>query len=428
MSASVTPPPFTTSVTTTTSPATSQATITTSPATPPATITTDPASPCFERVLLSSQQGIDCQAFVLTASDMGLPSTTAIRVEQTLLVGGKQQGSRLITLTVGDKVLRIIPTRGMAILDASRNGVRFGWDSPVTEVVHPQFVNQEASGGIGWLDGFNEMLVRCGYQWAGHPGQDGDEFLTLHGRIQNTPADEIILRVEQHAPYRVSLCGRVDEKRFKFTNFELHTELSLTPDEPWIHIQDRLLNKGSYAREYQAIYHNNFGTPVLEAGARLYVPVAELSPFNEYAASGLADWNRIPAPSAGFDEMVFNIRPLADEEGFSHALLHNADGKRGIEVSYHTSTLPVLTLWKNTDTPEQGYVVGIEPGTSFAYNRSYQRLLGLVPTIGAGESRKFSVRFGLLTAEAEVSNSRERIEALQGKQVAEIHPAPLVRR
>jgi hypothetical protein len=412
MPASVTTTPFTPSVTTTTS---------------PAAITAAPASPCFEQVLLSSQQGIDCQAFVLTATDMGLPATVAIRVEQTLLMGGKQQGSRLITLTVGDKVLRIVPTRGMAILDASRHGVRFGWDSPVTEVVHPQFVNQEASGGIGWLDGFNEMLVRCGYQWAGHPGQDGDEFLTLHGRIQNTPADEVIMRVEQQAPYRVSLCGRVDEKRFKFTNFELHTELSLTPGEPWIHIQDRLLNKGSYAREYQAIYHNNFGTPVLEAGARVYIPVAELSPFNEYAASGLADWNRMPAASAGFDEMVFNIRPLADEQGFSHALLQNADGKRGIEVSYHTSTLPVLTLWKNTDTTEQGYVVGIEPGTSFAYNRSYQRPLGLVPTIGAGESRRFSVRFGLLTGETEVSRSRERIEALQDKQVADIHSDPLLR-
>ena len=304
----------------------------------------------FQLVLLSHQQHIDVGNLSLNAELMGLPKDVPIHVQQTCLMGGKQTGSRLITLTVGDSVVRVVPTRGMAVLDVVRNGVRFGWDSPVKEVVHPSFVNQEASGGLGWLDGFNEMIVRCGYQWAGHPGQDGDEFLTLHGRIQNTPADEVILEVEQVPPYRVTLRGRVDEKRFKFTNFELQTALSLTPDEPYLLVEDTLTNKGSYPREYQAIYHNNFAQPILEDGAQLHVPMAELSPFNDYAAGGLSDWNQMPAPTQDFDEMVFNIRPISDEKGFSHALLHNANASCGIEVSYQTDTLPVLTIWKNTDT------------------------------------------------------------------------------
>ena len=386
----------------------------------------------FQLVLLSNQQHIDVGNVSLSAELMGLPKDIPISVQQTCLMGGKQAGSRLITLTVGDSVVRVVPTRGMAVLDVLRKDktgkdVRFGWDSPVKEVVHPSFINQEASGGIGWLDGFNEMVVRCGYQWAGHPGQDGDEFLTLHGRIQNTPADEVVLEVEQVPPYRVSLRGRVDEKRFKFTNFELHTVLSLAPDEPYLLVEDTLVNKGSYPREYQAIYHNNFAQPILENGAQLHVPVAELSPFNDYAAGGLNDWNQMPAPTQDFDEMVFNIRPLSDEKGFSHALLHNANASHGIEVSYQTDTLPVLTVWKNTDTLEQGYVVGIEPGTSFAYNRSYQRGLGLVPTIAAGESKHFVVRFGLLTNEDQVQASMANIAQLQGTQTAQILPTPIVR-
>ncbi len=386
----------------------------------------------FQLVLLSNQQHIDVGNVSLSAELMGLPKDIPISVQQTCLMGGKQAGSRLITLTVGDSVVRVVPTRGMAVLDVLRKDktgkdVRFGWDSPVKEVVHPSFINQEASGGIGWLDGFNEMVVRCGYQWAGHPGQDGDEFLTLHGRIQNTPADEVVLEVEQVPPYRVSLRGRVDEKRFKFTNFELHTVLSLAPDEPYLLVEDTLVNKGSYPREYQAIYHNNFAQPILENGAQLHVPVAELSPFNDYAAGGLNDWNQMPAPTQDFDEMVFNIRPLSDEKGFSHALLHNANASHGIEVSYQTDTLPVLTVWKNTDTLEQGYVVGIEPGTSFAYNRFYQRGLGLVPTIAAGESKHFVVRFGLLTNEDQVQASMANIAQLQGTQTAQILPTPIVR-
>ncbi len=380
----------------------------------------------FQLVLLSQKQQVDVANLSLNAELMGLPKEIPIQVEQTCLVGGKQAGSRVIRLTVGDTVVRVVPTRGMAILEATRHGVRFGWDSPVKEVVHPSFINQEASGGLGWLDGFNEMLVRCGYQWAGHPGQDGDEFLTLHGRIQNTPADEVVLEVEQVPPYRVTLRGRVDEKRFKFTNFELHTELSLTPDQAYLDIKDRLVNKGSYPREYQAIYHNNFAQPILEEGARLHVPVAELSPFNDYAANGLKDWSEMPAPTTDFDEMVFNIRPLSDSDGLSYALMQNAQANQGIEVCYSTDTLPLLTVWKNTDSLEQGYVVGIEPGTSFAYNRAYQRPLGLVPTIEAGESKQFVVRFGLFTSEKEVTESRLRIEQLQAQTSPQVLSKPVV--
>jgi len=46
----------------------------------------------------------------------------------------------------------------------------------------------------------------------------------------------------------------------------LQTALSLTPDEPYLLVEDTLTNKGSYPREYQAIYHNNFAQPILEKG------------------------------------------------------------------------------------------------------------------------------------------------------------------
>lgn len=367
----------------------------------------------FRFTFTSHAQHTDLSSAHLTAEDMGLPADINIECKLQTLRGGKQQGSKLITLTVGDKTLRVVPTRAMAILDATRGELRYGWDSPVKEVVHPSFINQEASGGLGWLDGFNEMVARCGYQWAGHPGEDNGEMLTLHGRIQNTPADDVVLIVEQEPPYRVTLKGRVDEKRFKFTNFEVHTELSLTPDEPYIHIKDTLHNLSNYDNTYQAIYHNNFGSPILEQGATLHVAGTQVSPFNEYAIQGLHEWDQMPAPTEGFDEMVFNVLALEDEDGMSHALMKNAAGDAAIEVSWSNSTLPVLTIWKNTDTLEQGYVVGIEPGTSFAYNRTHQRDLGLVPTIKGKSSKTFHVRFGLLTDNEAIDASQAKIEAIQ---------------
>jgi hypothetical protein len=379
-----------------------------------------------EITLLSHTKGVDLGSFSLTASDLGLPASVPINAEQVELVGGKQQGSRVITLTVGEVTVRVVPTRAMAILEATHDGVRFGWNSPVKEVVHPWFIEQESAGGLGWLDGFNEMLVRCGYQWAGHPGVDNGQLLTLHGRIQNTPADEVVLKVDTQPPYRVRLSGRVDEKRFKFTNYEVHTELALALDDPRIQITDRLKNLSHYENEYQAIYHNNFGRPILEAGARLHIPCKKISPFNAYAAQGLDQWSTMPAPTEGFDEQVFNIEPISDDTGVSYALMENADQSKGIEVAYDTSTLPVLTVWKNTDTEDQGYVVGLEPGTSYAYNRRYQRPLGLVPKLAGKSDVVFRVSFGLLTHAEEVAHARQRIQALQERHPAEVLMTPLV--
>ncbi len=376
--------------------------------------------------ILNSSKKIDQTNFSLTNTDMGLPADIPISIEQECLVGGKQVGSRLITLCIGNMTIRIVPTRAMAILDVTRNNQRFGWDSPVKEIVHPQFINQEASGGIGWLDGFNEMLVRCGYQWSGHPGQDGDEFLTLHGRIQNTPADNIVLSVEQKAPYRVTLSGSVSEKRFKFTDYEVNTSISLTLDSPYIDIVDTLTNNSSYDNTYQSIYHNNFGQPILEEGSKIHIAIAEISPFNQYATQGLDQWQSIKKPTKHFDEMVYNIRPLKNDDGTCFSLLENANKDTGVEVAWQYATLPVFTLWKNTDTVEQGYVVGLEPGTSFAYNRSHQHALGLVPTIKAKESVQFSVRFGLFTSASEVDASRNNIKQLQSTQSPVIQSSPPV--
>jgi Domain of unknown function (DUF4432) len=50
--------------------------------------------------------------------------------------------------------------------------------------------------------------------------------------------------------------------------------------------------------------------------------------------------------------------------------IFNAAGNLGVSVAFNIQQLPVFSLWKNTDTLVQGYVTGLEPGTSFAYNRS----------------------------------------------------------
>ncbi len=65
--------------------------------------------------------------------------------------------------------------------------MRIGWRSPVSEVVNPEFIELNWRGGLGWLEGFSEMVTRCGYEWVGHPSMDNGVLLPLHGLAANIP-------------------------------------------------------------------------------------------------------------------------------------------------------------------------------------------------------------------------------------------------
>jgi Domain of unknown function (DUF4432) len=98
--------------------------------------------------------------------------------------------------------------------------------------------------------------------------------------------------------------------------------------------------------------------------------------------------------------------------------------KRG--VAFNIQQLPVFSLWKNTDTPVQGYVTGLEPGTSFAYNRSYQRALQRVPTIGSKEQRDFDITYTLLADKSAVDKALQQVKSILHERSTEVREKPLV--
>ncbi|MCF9000077.1 DUF4432 family protein [Acinetobacter nectaris] len=56
---------------------------------------------------------------------------------------------------------------------------------------------------------------------------------------------------------------------------------------------------------------------------KFLAPVSEVSPFNDYAKKGLKDWTTYLGPTKDFDEMVFNLKPLSDQNGNTIAALVN---------------------------------------------------------------------------------------------------------
>ncbi|RCS69122.1 aldose 1-epimerase family protein [Vibrio casei] len=373
-----------------------------------------------EFVLTDSTKGTDVGDWQVSNSSLGLKSDDHFSVEKRRLHGGKQLGVDVIIVNNGELTVTLVPTRGMGILHVERDGERIlGWDSPVKEVVNPMFIDLESRNGLGWLDGFNEMLVRCGYEWTGHPGVDENgQLLSLHGRVQNTPASNVKVTIDDIPPHKITIEGDVSERTFKKAELTTRTKLEIIPGENSFSLHDTLTNHASYDDEYQIIYHSNFGRPILEEGAKVTAAASEVSPFNDYAQAGLESWQTYLGPTKDFDEMVFNLKPIGDEKGNSLVVLHNRSANKGVAVGYNVKQLPVLTLWKNTDTEKQGYVTGIEPGTSYAYNTKFQRPLGLVPTIKAGESKHFDVTYTVLRNEGDVSQALKQVDTLQkGKPV-----------
>ena len=141
-------------------------------------------------VLTSVEQNVDVGDWQVGARETGITPDAQWSVRRQRLHGGKQDGVDVIVIDNGRMTITLVPTRGMGILRVVSGDMRLGWDSPVREVVNPKYMNLEARGGLGWLEGFNEWMARCGLEWAGHPGQDrfinnlGEQAemnLTLHG-------------------------------------------------------------------------------------------------------------------------------------------------------------------------------------------------------------------------------------------------------
>jgi hypothetical protein len=299
--------------------------------------------------------------------------------------------------------------------------------------VHPKYINLEARGGLGWLEGFNEFMARCGLEWAGHPGEDrfinnlGEQAemnLTLHGKVANIPASEVALIVEDAPRPRIRVRGRVDERAFYGPKLELWTEVSTEPDGSTFRIEDTLTNRGAFDQEFQILYHTNYGPPLLAAGSRAVAAVRRVTPFNAHAATDVDTYAQYQGPRAGFIEQVYNLHPYADSAGRTKLMLRNAAGDRAVSMAFAVAELPYVTLWKNLTALEEGYVTGLEPGTGFPSTRRIEREAGRVPKLKPGETRRFAIDVGLHRTADAVSAVENEIAGIQNGRPTQIDRTP----
>jgi len=391
----------------------------------------------LRQTLIDADRNLRIAVWSVSSKDLTPGATLHWRVEKDVLHGGRQEGVDRIRVQSGDLSFTVIPTRGMNLWEARAGDVRLGWDSPVKEVVHPQFVSLTERGGLGWLEGFGEWLNRCGLASNGLPGMDEVKSntgalvpvsLTLHGKVSYLPARrvEVVIEPGTNGTGIIKIRGIVDETMMYGTQLRLVTEILTVVGSKTIYINDEIQNLAATDQEFQILYHTNFGPPLLGDGAEVVAPALRVTPRDTRAAeSGLAAWNRYGPPTAGYVEQVYFLQLAADARGETEVLLKNPAGDRGATLAFSTRELPHLTIWKNTSAFENGYVTGIEPATNFPNNRRFERQNGRVPVLKGGTSWRARLRVTALLSREEVGEAAKRIEKLLDGRKTQVDAGPV---
>jgi hypothetical protein len=366
----------------------------------------------------------------ISPEDFGMDAPPhAWAVRKRTLRGGRRDGVDLITVETGGLTFSVVPTRGMGLWKGAYRGRALGWNSPVKDgPVNPAHVNLLSSGGLGWLDGFDELIVRCGLENNGSPyaerSPDGRQTLTgLHGKIANIPAHYVAVHVESNPPHAITIEGHVDESRLFGPAIRMTTKITIVPGSKSLTVRDEFTSLKDQPVDMQILYHCNFGPPYLEAGSRFVAPASVVVPRDARAVEGIGHYDVYGPPEPGFSEQVYFL-DLHASDGKSLVMLRDAAGENGVALRISKAQLPHFTLWKCTGGLNDGYVTGLEPATNYPNARPFEQKHGRVVTLKPGESHVAEIGLEVLAGAQEVARIEQEIQTLQKQGAPRIEKGP----
>ncbi len=383
-------------------------------------------------ILMDAAARLWVEDFHLDAATCGMEGNWS--VTKRTLRGGMSDGVDLIEVDNGELSFIVLPTRGMGIWKGTYRGLSIGWDSPVRGPVHPSLVDLQDRGGLGFLTGFDEAIVRCGLDSMGAPGPDvvpnnmgvpTQVDLTLHGRIANLPASQVEVAIQDGDPPELVVTGTVYETGLFYPGFRLVARVSTPLGANRLHITDQVTNLRGVAAEMELLYHCNFGRPFLEAGARLVTAARLVAPRDARAVEGIDTCDTYLDPTPGYVEQAYWYRLLGDDAGRTVAMLRNAAGDRGVALRFNLNELPAFAQWKNTAAISDGYVTGLEPATDYPNAKSFERDKGRLLRMEPGGVYTTHLDLEVHEDRAGVTGVEAEIARLQQQAERQVHREPV---
>ncbi|MEG1857111.1 MAG: aldose 1-epimerase family protein [Pseudoflavonifractor sp.] len=316
-----------------------------------------------------------------------------LTLRESVLSGGFQDGVRVMEVHNGGNLsATVLPGRCMDLLQVHYKGKNLNYLAPCG-VVAPEYYDAQ---GNRWLRSFFVgMLTTCGLQHFGSPlVKDGEE-LGLHGRMANTPAEQVkFTRGVRGEDPTLALEGTMREARIFGENLTLHRRLQFVCGEDSILLTDTITNHGFGPRQFVYALHLNYGYPLLEEGTRLILDAEETVPREENAARHADTWQQVEAPSYPYPERCYFHKLRRDAHGMTGYTLFNEKRKLGVEVSYPGEDLPFFCQWKMLGKGE--YVMGLEPMNVFLDGPKVGQAGCAAPILAPGESKTYEVRLNFI--------------------------------
>ncbi len=331
-------------------------------------------------------------------------------IKEYVLSGGKANGVRAFDVRNGSGLeFTVLADRGLDIAELSFRGTNCSYLSK-TGILSPEYYEEN---NLGFLRSFYAgFLTTCGLRNVGSPCEENGEAFGLHGRISNTPAEEVCAKTEWDGEIPVlTVSGKMREARLFGENLVLDRKISCRYGENKILIRNAVENLGFKRERLMVLFHFNLGYPLLDEDALLLTPTEQLTPRDKEAARGEAFFDRCQEPTPRYAEQVFYHNLRSDGTGNTGAALINEKLGIGVAIQFNKKQLFNFTQWKQMGEGE--YVLGMEPCNCYVGGRTDSRNEGMIEYLEPGEVRNFDLTIEFLNGRNEIDAITEKIAGYQ---------------
>ncbi len=314
-------------------------------------------------------------------------------IKEYTLTAGKAKGVKAFDVNNGTGlVFTVLADRCLDIAGLSYKGINFSYLSN-TGIVAPEYYDDK---GIGFLRNFfGGFLTTCGLRNVGSPCEENGELFSLHGRISNTPAEDVCASTEWINGYPVlNISGKMREARLFGENLILERSITCKYADDKVYIKNTVENCGFKPEALMLLFHFNLGYPLLDEDTILVTPTQQLTPRDQEAVNGEASSNLCQPPTANYSEQVFYHNLKSEYNGETSVAMINKRLEIGVAIHFNKNQLFNFTQWKSMGEGE--YVLGLEPCNCFVGGRVDPRNSEILEYLEPGGIRNFDLTVEIL--------------------------------
>ncbi|MEI6049801.1 MAG: aldose 1-epimerase family protein [Bacteroidota bacterium] len=332
-------------------------------------------------------------------------------IKEYTISGGRAKGVKAFDVKNGSGLeFTVLADRCLDIAGLSFKGINCSYITK-NGIAAPEYFEES---GIGFLRNFFAgFLTTCGLRNVGSPCEENGESFPLHGRISNTPGEEVSATTGWIDDVPVlTISGKMREARLFGENMVLERKIICRYGENKIVIQNKVENMGFKKEALMLLFHFNMGYPLLDEDSILVTPTEQLISRDQEAMKGETIYNKCQKPTPGYAEQVFYHKLKSDKNGDTCVALVNKKLEVAAAIHFNKNQLFNFTQWKQMG--EGDYVLGMEPCNCYTLGRVDPRNNEIQEYLEPGEIRNFDLTVELVSGNEEIDTLIKEINLPKG--------------